>query len=196
MMIEEFTKLTGFYPTMDMYRGIEEAYTAFKGTKQEFCAAYKANKDGMAEKIALDLCFASVKASNETAKEIKELKKQISTLTAALEREQEWQLYEDPHNVAQDEYEELSRSGKKMTDEEAIDWVVQETGFERSRIKIIRSIDAEEINRHNQTRRTEKKLDRSPIYCATDWNYVRFDVRANVTRSYELFNDEIRPFYD
>lgn len=51
MLQEAFEKLTGFYPTADLYRHIEAAYYEFNREKQEFCEAYKANTDGLAEKI-------------------------------------------------------------------------------------------------------------------------------------------------
>ena len=51
MMIEEFEKRTGFYPTQVQYEAIERAYMDFNGDKDAFCKAYKKNADGMAERI-------------------------------------------------------------------------------------------------------------------------------------------------
>ena len=49
MTIDEFSKLTGFYPTVSMYETIEKAYMESKMDKKKFCEAYKNNLDGMAE---------------------------------------------------------------------------------------------------------------------------------------------------
>ena len=51
MMMSEFEALTGIHPTDDLYAEIEEAYYEFDGQKREFCAAYKANIDGLADTI-------------------------------------------------------------------------------------------------------------------------------------------------
>jgi hypothetical protein len=79
-----------------------------------------------------------------------------------------------------------------MTDEEAIEWICSEFDFDPSKITIIHEIDAEEANRHHQCRKTGAKIDRRPIYCATDYHYIRF----NTSRwYYEVWNDQLRPFY-
>ncbi|KQM12056.1 hypothetical protein AOA80_04665 [Methanomassiliicoccales archaeon RumEn M1] len=61
-----------------------------------------------------------------------------------------------------------------MTDAEALDWVCGEFGFDRSKVTILYEIDGYEVNRHHQLRRTGKKIDRRPVYCATDYHYIRF----------------------
>ena len=37
MMIEEFEKLTGIYPSAEAYTVIESYYLDYPGTKQDFC---------------------------------------------------------------------------------------------------------------------------------------------------------------
>ena len=51
MMLQEFEALTGIYPDAILYAEIELAYYGFKGSKGDFCKAYKANTDGLAERI-------------------------------------------------------------------------------------------------------------------------------------------------
>ncbi|MEA5142401.1 MAG: hypothetical protein VB023_02335 [Oscillibacter sp.] len=51
MMIEEFEKRTGFYPSANLYESIEKAYMDSKVDKDAFCEVYKQNADGLAEKI-------------------------------------------------------------------------------------------------------------------------------------------------
>lgn len=57
MQIEEFSKRTGFYPDSTLYNVIQREYERQddKGNdiwwdKDEFCAAYRENRDGLAEK--------------------------------------------------------------------------------------------------------------------------------------------------
>ena len=64
MMIEEFEKRTGFYPTLVQYEAIERAYMDFDGDKDAFCKAYKKNADGMAERIQREVNMATFKAQN------------------------------------------------------------------------------------------------------------------------------------
>ena len=80
-----------------------------------------------------------------------------------------------------------------MTDEEAKDWICSEFDFDRDKIIILHEIDEYEINRHRQLRKTGRKIDRRPVYCATDYHYIRF----NTSRwYYEVWNDTLCPFYD
>lgn len=201
MTREEFERLTGFYPTTDHYAAIEAAYVDYSGDKQEFCEAYSSNLNGMAEAIQRKQDMASINNEAEREKHVGDLEAQIERLKAELELMQDWKPYESPHNVKQADYERLAASvphgAYYMTDEEAIDWIEQETGFDRKRITIIHEIDSEEISEKcNRIRKTGKKIDRRPIYCATDYHYIRFNVRANVTNCYEFWKDTLRPFYD
>ena len=204
MMMKEFTDRTGFEPTCDEYDEIEEAYYQFDGNKDEFCRRFIAEGgiqkvyEARAEKIAL-LKSKLVESDKLLRQTMDDYEKRISHLEAELEREQEWQPYEDEHNVKQADYEKLAKEvahgAHYMTDEEAIDWVVQETGFARERIQIVHELPLEEINRHRQVRRTGKMVDRRPIYDATDYHYIVFNVRANETHGWELHNDELTPYW-
>lgn len=102
MMYFEFTERTGLYPSMELYRAIEDAYYDFDGNKDEFCKAYMENRDGIANKIArrADEAFeAKLKGEKVKALEldtqIKKLDTQIKKLEAQLEQEQEWKPYTD-----------------------------------------------------------------------------------------------------
>jgi phytoene dehydrogenase-like protein len=70
MMIQEFEKLTGIYPTADLYAVIEAAYMEFDGDKTAFCKAYKSNKNGIAEKIQREANMAAFRAQNKHAADI------------------------------------------------------------------------------------------------------------------------------
>lgn len=91
-MLEEFEELTGFYPSADMYDAIELKYADFPGDKYAFCEAYKANKDGLAEKIqqkasemTVNGLFALTTIAGKRTREIALLKKRITELEATLE---------------------------------------------------------------------------------------------------------------
>ncbi len=198
MMIEEFEKRTGFYPTLVQYAAIERVYMEFDGDKDDFCKAYKKNADGIAERIQREVNMATFKAQRDQAAELTRRDAEIERLKKELEREQEWKPYEDTHNITQAQYTELAESipsgaAHYMTDAEALDWICSEFGFDRSKVTILHEIDEYEVNRHNQLRRTGKKIDRRPVYCATDYHYIRFNVGRNW---WECWNGQLRPFYD
>ncbi|MEE0732822.1 MAG: hypothetical protein U0M23_04155 [Acutalibacteraceae bacterium] len=192
MMREEFEQRTGFYPTQELYQIIEKDYMTFEGDKDTFCKAYKKNADGMAEKIQREADIQKINARQEVEKAAKEYEAQITELEKALECEQEWKPYEDTDNVPQADYEKLADCSdtKRMSDEEAKDLLYDWYGFAKEKIRIHHSVPVYEVNRHGRLRKVGK-LDRSPLYNATDWNYIRFDCGC---MSYELKNDSLRPF--
>lgn len=192
MMIQEFEKLTGIYPTADLYEEIEAAYYDFNGDKAAFCKAYKANKNGLAEMIQRRVDMARFKKQNAADKAVKDLEEKIAKLQKALEREEEWKPLEDTDNVPQSEYDDLKASGgtRVMTDDEAKDLLYDWYGFAREKVTIHRSVPAYEVNRHRQLRKVGE-IERLPLYNATDWNYIRFDCGC---MTYELLNDTLRPF--
>jgi hypothetical protein len=202
MMLEEFEARTGFYPSHDLYARIEAAYTESTLDKDAFCKAYKANKDGMAEAIAREASMAAFsterKNKAETAHAIAELQKQVERLTRELDRELDWQPYEMRENVKQADYAELAKgaeaglSSHYMTDEEAIQWICDEYDFQPGKITILHEVPQYEKSKHNQLRKTGKVFDRRPVYCATDYHYIRF----NTSRFYyEVWNGQLQPFF-
>lgn len=198
MMLEEFEKRTGYFPTMEEYAAIEKAYTEFNGDKDAFCKAYKKNEDGIAERIQREVNMQNLNAQREAEKAQKAMEERIAELEKALELEQEWQPYESSSNVQQADYERLAEGAETgkcshyMTDAEAIAWICDEFDFDPSKITIIHEIDEYEVNRHHRLRKTGRKIDRRPVYCATDYHYIRF----NTSRwCYEVWNGQLRPFY-
>lgn len=192
MLLEEFQKLTNIYPTIDLYATIEAAYTGFDGDKETFCKAYKANKDGMAERIQREVNTAQVSEKQKTLDQIARRDSHIENLNQELEREQEWKPYKDTENVQQSGYESLKNSDgtRVMTDDEAKDILYDWYGFAREKIEICHSVPVFEVNRHRRMRQVDEK-ERLPLYNATDWNYIRFNCGC---MTYELYNDDLRPF--
>jgi predicted phage-related endonuclease len=194
MMIEEFEKLTGIFPSADLYEAIDNAYNEFHGDKVEFCKAFKTNAEGLAEKIKRAANTKSWKANDSAAQERKALNDQIESLKQQLEREQEWKPidYEATGNLKQSEYAKLANAScpRIMTDEEAKDLLYDWYGFAKEKVTIHHEIDKLEVNRHRALRKVGT-ISREPLYNATDWNYIRFDCGC---MSYELINDNLRPF--
>lgn len=192
MMREEFEQRTGFYPSQSLYAIIEQHYLQFDGDKDAFCKSYKKNEDGIAERIQREANMQHINAQREAGKDRKAAKERIAELEKALEREQEWRLYEDTDNVQQTDYKELASQSdtERMSDEKAKDLLYGWYGFAKEKIKIHHSVPVYEVNRH-RTLRKVGELDRSPLYNATDWNYIRFDCGC---MCYELYNDNLRPY--
>lgn len=192
MTRQEFEARTGFFPNATMYAAIEKHYMEFDGGKDEFCKAYKKNADGIAEKIQREVDMQQFKEHSQQAAEAAARVTEIEALKKRLEREQEWRPHEDSDNVQQGDYDRLRAAGDthEMSDDEAKALLYDWFGFAIEKIKILRSIPAYEVNRHRQLRQVGEK-DRRPLYNATDWNYIRFDCGC---MSYELYNDNLRPF--
>jgi len=192
MMITEFEKLTGIHPSADLYKAIEAAYYDFDGDKVAFCKAYASNKDGIAEAIQNEANRIQFELRGSTANELEAKDAEIARLKMQLEHEQEWTPYEDVDNVQQTDYLRLRGDSctKILTDDEAKDLLYDWYGFAKEKVTIYREIPTFEINRHHHLRRAGM-IERLPLYNATDWNYIRFDCGR---MSYEMYNDEIRPF--
>lgn len=202
MMISEFIERTGFEPTYEEYAEIEEAYYNFSGNKDEFCKQF-VEQDGekkvcasRVQRIA-QLKSKIVDMEKDFMQEFQKKEQEVARLTAELEREQEWEPYEERENVKQSEYDNLQNCSctRVLNDEEAADLIASEFGFDRQKIKIIHEVSKYEINRHRLIRRVGA-IKRRPLYNATDWNYIRFNIHGNVTMSYEMYNGELKLFAD
>lgn len=205
MMMSEFIERTGFQPMAFEYEKIEEAYYNFDGDKDAFCQAFvKAGgekKVYQARALEIERLNSRILELDRTCKRDGEVyEKRLAFLQAELDRELEWKPYEFTQNISQAQYTELAESvpggaAHYLTDDEALDWVCGEFGFDRSQVTILHEINEQEINRHNQCRASGRKIDRRPIYCATDYHYIRFNVGRGGWQ-WEAWNGQIRPFYD
>lgn len=149
--------------------------TAFDGVFG--VAEYNINNDAACSLRDRAAIFAREQALAETADKIKKLETQLADTAAKLEREQEWRPYADVRNVSETDYQKLANtsSAKDLSDEEAAELIHREFGFDIKQIEIVRTVDVYEINRHNALRKVGE-LKRDPLYDATDWNYIRFNV--------------------
>ena len=205
MMLSEFVERTGFEPMPAEYAKIEEAYYNFNGDKDAFCKAFVAG-DGekkiyQARAAVIDRLNGKIldmdKAFQQSSAEYEH---RLAFFQAELDRELEWKPYEFTQNIPQAEYAELTKcvdsgSARYMTDDEALDWVCQEFGFDRSQVTILHEINEQEINRHNLCRASGRKIDRRPVYCATDYYYIRFNAGCGAWQ-WEAWNGQLHPFYD
>ena len=205
MMLSEFVERTGFEPMPAEYAKIEEAYCSFNGDKDAFCKAFVAG-DGekkiyQARAAEIDRLNGKILEMDKTFQQSSaEYERRLAVLRAELDKELEWKPYEFSQNISQAEYAELAKcvdsgSARYMTDDEALDWVCREFGFDRSHVTILHEIDEQEINRHNLCRASGRKIDRRPVYCATDYHYIRFNAGCGAWQ-WEAWNGQLHPFYD
>lgn len=202
MMMSEFIERTGFEPTCEEYAEIEDAYYSFSGSKDEFCKQFVENggeKQVYASRVQKIARLKSkiVEMEKDFMQEFQKKEQEITRLTAALEREQEWKPYECQWNVKQEDYKHLEEdySTKSMSDSEAVELIASEFGFALDRIKIVHELEIYEVSRHYRLRKVGS-IERKSLYNATDWNYIRFNVRGNVTMSYEMCNGDLRLFHE
>ncbi len=202
MLQQEFEERTGFEPTATEYAVIEGMYYEFEGSKDEFCKDFKENGGvrKLLKEMAAQVDFMQELLDKYAAKEREmqeDHEREISDLKWQLEREQEWKPFENAHNVSQKDYETLEADSctREMSDDEAADLIASEFGFDRSKIVIVHSVGKEEINRHRQVRRVDE-IARKALYNATDWNYIRFNVRANGTMACEMHNGDLQMYWN
>ena len=78
-----------------------------------------------------------------------------------------------------------------LTNEEAILLINKEFGFEASRIEILNEAELDITEPGARYVKTEK-VARPPMYAATDWNYIRFNVHCRpAIWYYEMINAQL-----
>ena len=181
MLMQEFIDRTGFEPTIEEYREIEQQYYDFAGDKNAFCAQFdveKANRD-------------RVKRLEEAVCKEAELRKEIERLQAELDRELGWKPAEGiGTNLPQSSYINLAKDSRKLSDSEARHFIANEFGFDADKVRIIHEVSTYEVNQHSLCR-IKDTFQRDPQYFATDWYYIRFNVCANTTWQYEAINGNL-----
>lgn len=196
MMMSEFIDRTGFEPTYEEYRKIEEAYYEFNGDKDAFCKAFIENggeKKVYAERAAeIERLRGRLVEMDKLFNEHSNKQEQkIASLQKALDKELEWKPSAGTGTwMSEDRYQQLKSCGNVMNEQEAIEFIADECGFAAGKIRIVRSVATYEVNKYRQLRKAES-YDREPVYESTDWNYVRFDCASFM---YEYVNGELR-FY-
>lgn len=196
MMMSEFVERTGFQPTADEYQQIEDAYYNFDGDKDAFCKAFVENGGEMkvykARAAEIErLRSQMLEIEKQFKKDVADRDRRIDQLTAELDMELEWKPASGTGtNMEQDRYEHLARAGRKMAEQEAVEFIANECGFAADKIKVLFKASTYEVNKHHRLRKAAEH-DRPPVYESSDWNYVRFDCAGFM---YEMVNGDLR-FY-
>ena len=207
MMMSEFIERTGFQPLPFEYEKIETAYYDFDGDKDAFCRAF-VQADGekkvyQARAAEIDRLNGKILEMDRASKRDGEVyEKRIADLQAQLDKELEWKPSEGTGtSMTQADYEDLLANctgdhgdPHVMSEGEARMLVAEEFGFNPERVEIITTVHTYEVNKHRLLRKAAA-YTRQPLYNATDWNYVRFNVRgAGCTWMYEMVNGELETY--
>ncbi len=207
MMLSEFIERTGFEPTADEYAKIEDAYYDFDGGKDAFCKTFV---EGNGEKKIYQARAVEIERLKGQIVELEKMyksdaekqEKRIAELHAQLDKELEWKPCANcGTNMSQERYESLLESctgnhgdPHVMSEDEARQLVAEEFGFDPERVEIIATVHTYEVNKHQRLRKAAT-FTRQPLYDATDYNYVRFNVRcAGATWTYEMVNGELETY--
>jgi len=192
MLRSEFENRTGEYPDSIKYKCAEREYERqtedghdIWEDKDEFCAAYKTNRDGLAQKIqrAADEEIwrreeRHRKAMTESSALAQRLQARITELEKALDAELEWQPYSGAGTqLTQEKYEEMAANATdsdRLDDALAAQLLSEMFGFMPERIAILHVASAFERDRHGRLR-IAQSFSRDPLYISSDWNYIRFD---------------------
>ncbi|MDE5768183.1 MAG: hypothetical protein K2H82_02240 [Oscillospiraceae bacterium] len=177
MQREEFTELTGIYPSMILYRAIEQEYMDSEQDKAEFCRQYIQNVDGIAEKIQRLADTAEIDRQQKFAE-----------LQAQLDKELEWKYFADLGTcLNQKDYEEMFEVCRTVSDETAVKILSASFGLMPEKIRIRHEVQEFELNKYGVCR-AKRTFQRKPVYENCECNYIRFDCAG---RQWELVNGEL-----
>ena len=141
MLRPEFERRTGVYPDRITYNVAEREYERQDENghdvwpdKDAFCAAYRDNKDGLAERIQQQADEAIWRmeerhrcAMTDSSDRVQELCAKIRVLELALDTEREWTPCEDAGTrLPQAKYEELDKNAAgldRLSDEHAAEMI-------------------------------------------------------------------------
>lgn len=193
MLMQEFTDMTGFEPTVEEFNQIEAEYYRFDGDKQAFCKAF-VERGGEKQVYARRAEYIKELESQLMDQE-KEYTARLAELTAKnihlqeeLDRELDWQLTNSAGTkMYQEEYDDLLRHGEVLNCVQAVNIVCKEYGFARDRVEIKKEVSTYQENKRGELREKER-MERDPVYSSTDWNYIRFDCAG---LQYEMINGEL-----
>ena len=194
MLRSEFEVLTGIYVDDEMMDVINERYMSFEGDKRVFCQAYKSNLNGLAQSIQQETNRRRFKSEADQEDDTKELEDRITELKAELDREKEWQPYQVSAMNTVDYAKLAAYCRKPLTKEAAAELVASEFGFAKENVVICNELPSFRKDRHGKIEQCGKE-DRQPVYDATDYNYIRFNVKAKGTTFFwEMVNGELEAF--
>ena len=176
---QELKALETIREILDSLGGDSHVAAAFEGcaeiAKENIDFDFATSMKELYEKSAAK-ADALKKHNAEQEKEIDKLKNKLHILQQELDRELEWKPYIDGRNVSQETYDELVSDPLTHfpSDEEATEIICTDFGFAREKIRIVRTVNTYEIDRHHRLRKSGE-TQRRPAYNATDWNYILFE---------------------
>lgn len=204
-----FERRTGFKPTETEWTVIRSEYTRGMEDPGDFCDRFvreeKPKEWGESRGMIIECMYSMYLAQRryyegklaakeqEAAEAIANLSGKVAALQEALDRELGWKLAEGVGtHMEQDEYEDLTRHGREMTEERAKQRVCREFGFDFDRVEIKRCAEVFERNKYGELRVREINV-RPPVYEAEGKDYVRFDCAGY---QYEMVNGELMRYED
>ena len=191
MLYSEFVTLTETEVSDEEYSYIEQSYYDSGLDKADFCKLWKRDCDN--GRWAAELALR--RKLDRMTEELKARERKIFELERQLDHEQDWKLAENAGtHLPQECYRALRAddNSRELPYLEAKKLIAKEFGFQVDLIAIIREAETYEVNRHHKLRHKET-FTREPIYNATDWNYIRFNV-GNL--QYEMINGELEQYCD
>lgn len=122
-------------------------------------------------------------------KDLECLQKESEIMKQELEKEQEWKPYPKTGNMETEEFQRLFYDdiSQELLWDDAVRIIAEEFGFQKEMICILTELPVYEINRHKALRQTGTVF-RGPVYAASDWNYILFQVKG---QEYECINGEL-----
>lgn len=198
MLIQEFTDMTGFEPTVEEFNQIEAEYYRFNGDKQAFCKDFV--ERGGEKQVYARRAEHIKELESQLMDQEKEYTARLAELTAEnihlqeeLDRELDWQLTNSAGTkMYQEEYDDLLRHGEVLNCVQAVNIVCKEYGFAWGRVEIKKEVSTYQKNKRGELREKER-MERDPVYSSTDWNYIRFDCAG---LQYEMINGELVRYED
>jgi len=179
MMKHEFDTMVGLTTAPECYERIEYVYMNSDQfpTKADIADFYKKYDMHGIERIYREL---------KKDERIRDLEAKLAEATKPRKSPTGTQMLEPQYAAL------LVGSGSTMlNDAEAVLLINKEFGFEASKIEILQEAEldiAEPGSRYVKT----KQVPRPPMYAATDWNYVRFNIHCRAaTWYYEMINAQL-----
>lgn len=119
---------------------------------------------------------------NKVQTELYRTRAELEKVNAELNKELDWKDCDGMGTqMSENRYAELLKSGKVMTDEEAIDLIASEFGFAPEKITIIPTVKTYEVNKYGRTR-VKETFERKPVYDAKEMCNAAYCCRCKLCR--------------
>lgn len=161
---QEFTDRTKFRPSLQMYELIEEEYMKSDKSKNQFCADFLNDVDGVASRV------------------------QSRCDLESLDNDSSWQEVPIISTISQEEYLSKSERQSLINDEDARKFINLVTGFDINFIDLVREVPASQVNLRSGQFKPSTPVSREPFYKKHNDCYVRFKV---MNRLFEIVDGKV-----